>query len=278
MTREERHLRRRRWVLLVAGASAAVLTAPACRADGTGPAATGSIRDSGARSDEVSGSITVAAASSLKVPFERLGAELRRIHPDVAAVTFTFDSSSSLARQIVEDGAPVDVFAAADDTSMATVTAAGHADAPRMFARNTLAIAVKRGNPTGIDDLSDLAAADTIALCGPDAPCGRYADELLASAGISLPPDRVSRGQNARATVGAVADGDADVAIVYRTDITGDRLEAVPIPDDRNVIASYPIAALRDSANPATARAFVELVLGPQGRAALADAGFLAPA
>jgi molybdate transport system substrate-binding protein len=223
------------------------------------------------------GAITVSAAASLTAPFKVIGDDFEKANPGVD-VTFTFDSSGTLATQI-RNGAPADVFASADDATMTGLTDAGLiSDPPRPFARNRLTIVVKKGNPAGIATLADLATAGTIALCGADVPCGRYADQILTAAGVTVAPDRITRGQNVKATLTAVADGDADAGIVYVTDVASGRVEAVAVPDAQNAVADYPIGVVRASANPATARAFVAYVTGPAGQAALATAGFLPPA
>jgi molybdate transport system substrate-binding protein len=224
---------------------------------------------------EPSGSITVSAAASLTEPFGQIAADFERANPG-ASVQYNFDSSSALAKQI-EDGAPADVYASADQPNMQALADRGLlAAGPSTFARNRLAIAVKRGNPLGITALADLPAAQTIALCGSDVPCGRYADEVLSRAGVAIPADRITRGQNVKTALAAVSDGDADAAIVYATDGNG-KVELVAIPDEQNAVASYPIAVLASTGNRATADAFVQFVLGPAGQASLGAAGFLPP-
>ncbi len=221
------------------------------------------------------GSITVSAAASLTEPFRAIDEAFRTANPEVTEVTFTFDSSGTLAAQIRE-GAPADVLASADQASMTEVVDADlAAGTPEVFARNQLAIVVKKGNPEGITSLADLADAGTVSLCGRDVPCGRYAEEALGKAGVTIPETSITRGQNAKATFTAVAEGDAVAGIVYVTDITGDATEAIVIPADQNVIATYPVAALSGSGNPATAEAFVAFLLAPEAQAILADAGFL---
>jgi molybdate transport system substrate-binding protein len=224
----------------------------------------------------VTGTITVSAAASLTVPFTAIGENFQKANPD-AEVELNFDSSGTLSEQIL-DGAPADLFASADEANMTKLTDAGLiAGEPDVFARNQLAIVVKKGNPENITTLSDLATAGTISLCGSEVPCGAYADEVLARAGVTIPADVVTRGQNVKATLAAVAEGDADAGIVYVTDITGDGVEAVVIPSAQNAVATYPMGVLAASANQTTAEAFVAYVLSDEGRAVLEDAGFLPP-
>jgi molybdate transport system substrate-binding protein len=225
--------------------------------------------------------ITVSAAASLADAFIELGEDFEAANPD-ADVELSFDSSSALADQLLE-GARADVFAAADETEMSRLTDADLiAGEPQVIARNQLAIVTRPGNPEAVADLADLAdLADegVVALCGEDAPCGRYAAEVLDRAGVSIPESSVTRGQNAQTTLTAVSDGDALAGIVYVTDAAaaGDTVETVDIAADVNPIAVYPIGVLAGSDHDAAARGFVQLVLGDRGQAVLEEHGFLPP-
>jgi molybdate transport system substrate-binding protein len=170
------------------------------------------------------------------------------------------------------------VFASADGTNMTELTDAGEVDGePETFARNELVIVTKPGNPTGIAGLEDLAGAGVVSLCGEDVPCGRYAQEALDEAGVSVPESNVTRGQNVAATLTAVTEGDAVAAVVYATDAisAGDAVERVDIAAEHQVFATYPIGALAGAGDADLARAFVDHVLGPEGQAVLEDHGFL---
>ena len=222
------------------------------------------------------GSITVSAASSLTEAFTALGRRFERRHPKT---TFTLNvgSSSALAGQI-RAGAPVDVYAAADVAAMDELRAPTRlVTTPRSFARNRMEIAVKPGNPEGVTSVRDLADAGTVALCGASVPCGVYAADVLTRAGVTIPDSDVTRGADAKATIGAVAHGDADAAIVYATDVAaaGDTVDGVTIPDEHNVVALYPIATLADASNPRLAKRFVEFVVSRTGQRILARHGFL---
>ncbi len=93
----------------------------------------------------VSGSITVLAASSLKETFTALGTQFEAAHPG-ATVTFSFGASSALATQITQ-GAPADVFASASTKNMDAVVAAKGAEAPTVFAKNVMQIALPPHEP-----------------------------------------------------------------------------------------------------------------------------------
>lgn len=241
--------------------------APTASSPGTAP---------GSAPGTITGTLTVSAAASLAAPFKTIGHDFETAHPGVR-VTFNFDSSSTLAQQI-RDGSPADGFAAADEASMKMLADAGLiAGPPTVFARNRLTIVVKKGNPKRVTSLADLTTAGTISLCGATVPCGRYADQILNEANATIPPDRITRGQNVKATFTAVAEGDADAGIVYVTDVTGDKVEAVAIPEAQNAVAIYPIGVVKASTNQTTMAAFAAYVTGPTGQATLRAAGFLAP-
>lgn len=226
----------------------------------------------------LSGTITVSAAASLTESFEKIGADFEKAHPGTT-VRFTFDSSKTLATQIV-DGAKVDVYASADEKNTQTLVDAGLVDrSPTTFARNQLVIVTQPGNPQGIKTLADLAGVDVVALCGQDVPCGRFATQVLDSAGVAIDESKVTRGQNVKATLTAVTEGDAVAGIVYVTDAqsAGDAVEQVAIPDAQNAIATYPISVLAGTGAPELARAFVAFVASPEGERVLKEFGFLAP-
>lgn len=236
----------------------------------------GSPADGGAGGD-LSGDLLVFAAASLTEPFEALTDALEDAHPDLE-VTVSLAGSQQLAGQIVE-GAPADVFASAAEAQMGVVVDAGLADGtPETFATNLLEIAVEPGNPLGITGLADLADDDLVlVLVTEDAPAGRYAAEALAAAGIEAAPDSLEL--DVRAALSKVVLGEADAAIVYRTDVVaaGEDVEGIVIPDEENVIATYPIAVLAEAPNPAAARAFVDLVTSERGQDLLVEAGFERP-
>ncbi|MFM8304443.1 MAG: molybdate ABC transporter substrate-binding protein [Actinomycetota bacterium] len=228
-----------------------------------------------------SGRITVSAASSLTAAFTAVRTRFERRAPD-ATITLNFGASSTLATQIT-GGAPVDVFASADRATMRGLVAGSQVRArPTPFARNRMEIAVKPGNPrtvTGLADLPRVTVGGVVSLCGRAVPCGIYAARALRKARVTIPETRVTRGADATATIGAVARGDADAAVVYASDVAaaGAAVDGVAIPADQNVVAVYPIAPLASSANPRLAAAFIAFVVSPEGRRILARYGFRAP-
>lgn len=226
---------------------------------------------------EPSGELVVFAASSLTESIGELAEAFEDRHPAVTVVA-SFAGSSTLATQILE-GAPADVFAAADERSIERLTSAGAVDgASRVMALNRPAIVVAEGNPLGISGLDDLTDPDlVVVLCAPDVPCGGYAEQVLDRARLAMQPDSLE--PSVRSVVTKVALGEADAGIAYATDVVAadDLVDGVAIDERANVTASYPIVVSAEAPNPPAAAAFVELALGETGREILARHGFSLP-
>src|SRR5512132_3202618 len=237
-------------------------------------AACGGGDDSGGGSGAQSpGEIKVFAAASLTAAFNELGPQYTAA--EGTKVTFNFAGSQALATQI-QQGAPADVFASADIPNMGKVK--DLVGTPQNFASNLLQIVVEKGNPKSVKGLDDLANPDLkVVLAAPDVPAGKYAQQALEKADVTVKP--VSQEENVKAVVTKVSLGEADAGIVYVTDVTagGDKVEGVDIPDDQNVMATYPIATVKASKAQDKAQAFMDLVLSDQGQQVLKQYGFLPP-
>lgn len=221
--------------------------------------------------------LVVYAAASLKAPFLEIG-DLFMEANDGIEVEFNFAGSSDLAAQI-QNGAPADVFASADEANMEKVTAEElEGTAPRPFATNTLQIATPVDNPGDVRGLSDLAdPALNLVVCAPEVPCGAAAQQVAQAAGVELAPD--SEEQSVTDVLGKVVSGEADAGLVYVTDVVAaqDDVRGIVVEGADAVVNTYPIAPLADSFHPELAEAFVDLVLGDEGQRVLADAGFGRP-
>jgi molybdate transport system substrate-binding protein len=231
-----------------------------------------------AKAKKLSGTITVSAAASLTEAFTKMAADFQKANPGTT-ITPNFGASSALVTQI-QGGAPADVFASADGTNMQKLVSGGQVTAePTVFAANELTIVVKKGNPQNVKSLADLANIGTISLCADAVPCGKYAAQALSQAGVTIPPDKITKGADVKATLAAVSTGDADAAIVYTTDAeaAGTTVQAVAIPAWLNVYAIYPIAPLAESQNLDLANAFVKYTASPAGQKTLQSFGFLPP-
>ncbi|MFB4316134.1 molybdate ABC transporter substrate-binding protein [Actinomadura sp. 21ATH] len=230
-----------------------------------------------AREGAGGGTLTVFAAASLTEAFTALGKAFESDHPGVK-VRFNFGGSSALARQITE-GAPADVFAAADTATMGRVVGgAVKAGGTRVFARNRLVIAVPRDGGTGVRGLRDLARPGLkVVVCAEQVPCGAAAGKALGAAGVRLRP--ASQEQDVKAVLTKVRLGEADAGLVYRTDArsAAGEVRGVEFPESARAVNDYPIAALDRAPRPELAADFVRLVRSEQGRGALAQAGFETP-
>lgn len=218
--------------------------------------------------------IRVFAAASLNRVFEALARAFEATDPE-AKVEVHCAGTPQLVLQLRE-GAPADVFAAADLANMAKVTDAGLAVAPPCeFAANHLVIAVAGGNPKGVHRLADLARRELkVALCGPEVPAGAYARQTLAKAGVTVTSQ--SDEPNVTAVVTKVRLGELDAGIVYATDVRAG-VAAVPIDAAHDVVARYPLVVLRGGANRSGGERFAAFVTSPAGRAILREHGFHLP-
>jgi molybdate transport system substrate-binding protein len=222
----------------------------------------------------------VSAAMSLKEAFTDLEAGFEAEHPGVDVV-FNFAGSQILAAQIVA-GAPADVFASADRAQIERAASSNRMQPARIFAKNRLVIVTPVGD-TSVQGPADLARPGLrLVLAGEAVPVGAYAREALDRVGQRDPAlaNVVSNEENVRGVLGKVAAGEADAGVVYATDVTGEvagKLRTVAFAGADDVVPAYEIAALADSPQPALAAAFVDLVAGPAGAAALGKRGFLPP-
>ena len=234
----------------------------------------------GGGGEEAGGDLIVLGAASLTEAFTDIGADFEAAN-DGTSVEFSFGPSDGLAQQI-DQGSPADVFASASPTWMDFVEDEGPGVTGRAdFARNTPVIIVPADNPAGIEGIEDLAEAGvTLVLAAEGVPIGDYAREIFVNAGISegALANVASNEEDVKAVVQKVALGEADAGIAYATDVTEDvaeQITQIDIPEDVNVIATYPIGVVADSGNAETAQAFVDFVLSDDGQATLREYGFL---
>jgi molybdate transport system substrate-binding protein len=232
--------------------------------------------------------LTVLAAASLTESFMAMGKLFESQNPGVT-VSFNFAGSQQLAQQL-DQGAPADVFASASPKYMAaevTSKRVNQADAQN-FVKNVLVVIFPTANPAGLKTLQDLAKPGLkLVLEDKSVPAGQYSLDFMDKAvkDPSFDPtfkdtvlkNVVSYETDVKAVVSKVSLGEADAGIVYITDYNAaaDKLGKLDIPDSLNTIATYPIAPIADSKNPDLAKAFVALVLSPDGQAIMAKAGFV---
>ncbi len=229
----------------------------------------------------VAGDVVVFAATSLKEAFAELGALFEKEHPG-ARLVLNLAGSQELRTQL-EHGAAADLFASADEAQMEALVRQDLVLAPEVFARNEPILIVPREGSASLRSLDDLPRASRIVLGDRAVPIGAYSERILAKRGAAfqrrVEARVVSRELNVRQVLTKVALGEADAAIVYRTDAlaVGGEVRAIPIAREDNVLAAYPIAQLRAAPQPALGVAFLQLVRSPRGRAVLERRGFLPP-
>ena len=223
----------------------------------------------------LSGTASVFAAASLTASFNAIGTAFQAAHPGVT-IKFNFGGTPTLVTQI-EQGASADVLASADTTNMDKLKTDGFtAGTPQVFAHNKLEIVVAAGNPKGITGLADLSKPGVIYITeAPTVPAGKYALQILANANVKVTPKSLET--DVKSVVSKIELGEADAGIVYVTDVkaAGDKVTGVPIPDSVNVIATYPIVAVKGTKNADLANAFIAYVLSADGQAMLQSFGFL---
>jgi molybdate transport system substrate-binding protein len=225
--------------------------------------------------------VTVFAASSLTDAFKDIGAAFET--DKGVPVAFNFAASSALRTQL-EQGASADVFASADQANMDNARKANLIDgADVTFARNRLVLITPKDNPGKLQSAADIARPGIkFVTAAPEVPIGVYTQNMFdkmsqidvfgtdfkdrANANI------VSREANVRQVVSKVQLGEADAAVVYFTDVTASSapdLLVIPIPDDLNTLASYPIALVANAPQGELGQAFIDMVTGPAGQAIL---------
>jgi molybdate transport system substrate-binding protein len=226
--------------------------------------------------------LTVSAASSLTNAFREI-VQAYEAHNPGSKVALNFGASGALLQQLSK-GAPVDVFASADQETMESAIQQGLVKAAdrRDFLHNTLVLIVPADSTSQVTRLADLAqpGIKRIAIGVPaSVPVGRYTRHALEAARLwtALEPKAINT-QNVRQSLDYVARGEVDAGFVYATDaaLMKDKVRvAFEVPLDTAI--SYPIARTAGAANAAEAERFVSYVLSPAGQAVLARFGFRKP-
>ncbi len=280
--------------LLALFAAALVIMGVACRDSGddatpspTAAAATATVTATRTPTPPpLTGKVTVFAAASLTESFKAIGDAFTKANPGVT-VEFNFASSSALATQI-EQSAPADVFASADQPQMQRLVDKSLIEgAPATFARNLPVIVVPADNRAGMTSPKDLAKAGVkLVLAAQDVPIGNYArqiiDKLAADPAYGAAfkdaalKNVVSNESNVRAVLTKIELGEGDAGVVYKTDalVSKEKVKTIALPDSANIVATYPIAVVKASKNRTAAAAFIAFVSGAGGQAALKAAGF----
>ena len=262
--------------LLLAAALSLVVLAPAA-----GPATSVSAAPA------QQATLTVFAASSLTDAFKEIGQSFEA--EKTIPVAFNFGASTQLRTQL-QQGAVADVFASADQAQMNNARGDGSITGPDViFARNRLVVITPKDNPGRLQSAADIANPGIrFVTAAPEVPIGVYTQNMfdkmsqIAVFGQDF-KDRananiVSREPNVRQVVAKVQLGEADAAVVYRSDVTPSSapdLMVIPIPDDLNTLAAYPIALVTNGPQLELGQAFFDLVMAQTGQSILEKWGFI---
>jgi molybdate transport system substrate-binding protein len=226
--------------------------------------------------------LTVSAAASLTNAFKDIGAAFEKADPDTK-VQFNYGASGALLQQIAK-GAPVDVFASADEETMdqAEQQQLAKPGTRVNFVSNSLVVIVPADAGSVPRMLSDLTgpAVKRVAIGIPaSVPVGRYTKAVLENAQLwSAIEAKMIGAQSVRQALDYVARGEVEAGFVYSTDaaIMADKVKvAFVVPTEKPVL--YPIAPLAASQNLAAAQKFVAYVTSPPAQAILAKYGFGKP-
>ena len=226
------------------------------------------------------GGLTVAAAADLQFAFADLG----RLFEQEAGtkVTFLFGSSGTLAQQI-ENGAPVDLFASADEGYVRRLAARGLVipETEQPYAVGRIALVASRLSSVQIVSLEDLLQPDVrhVAIANPDhAPYGVAARQALESAGLweRLQP-KVVYGENVRQALQFVQTGNAEGGIVALSIAEVPEVSYVILDESLYQPLRQLLVVVKGARQEELARRFAAFVNGPEGRPVMARYRFLLP-
>ena len=226
--------------------------------------------------------LTVPAAASLTNAFLEIGKKFASANPGTK-VTFNFAASGPLLQQI-EQGAPVDIFASADQKTMDQAQAKNLIlnESRKDCAGNGLVLIVPAASRISIKSVQDLGNRDVtrIALGKPQTvPVGRYAAEALTNEGLwdslsakLIPADSV------RQVLDYVSRGEVDAGFVFATDaaIAKDKVRIVATMEKHKPIV-YPVAVVAATRNKELSQRFIDFVLSKEGQEILSQFGFGKP-
>ncbi|HEY1091053.1 MAG TPA: molybdate ABC transporter substrate-binding protein [Burkholderiaceae bacterium] len=224
--------------------------------------------------------LTVSAASSLTQAFREVAAGFEAARPGTK-VLLNFAASDALLAQIAK-GAPVDLFASADQETMDKAAARNllRAGSRQTFAGNQLVLITPFEGGLSLTKLADLQGVNVkrIAMGQPESvPAGRYARRALQALWPQL-QTKIIYAQNVRQALDYVARGEVDAGLVYATDARAQAAKVkvrFSVPTETPI--SYPAAVIAGTREPELAQAFIAYLQSPAGQALLAGQGFVAP-
>jgi len=238
----------------------------------------------GCRNEANTRQLQVYAAASLTDAFADLERAFEAAHPG-SDISLTLAGSQVLRLQI-EHGAVADVFASANVSHMQALVAAGRIERSEVFARNELVVIVPEQNPAGLETFEDLVRAQRLVIGSQNVPVGTYARKVIEQVGrhrggeaqAAIESHIVSEEGNVRLIRAKVELGEADAALVYRTDaVSSTGVRTIAIPAALNVEAQYPIGIVKGTKKMPLAQAWLAFLGSVEGQAILSKHGFKSP-
>ncbi len=226
--------------------------------------------------------LLVSAAASLTNAMREVGKQFEEANPGVKVI-LNFAASGALMQQIAK-GAPVDVFASADQKTMDQAKEKNLLidETRKNFVSNGLVLIVPKDSKLGLRNVKDLAGPKVarISLGNPDSvPAGRYAQEVLTKAGLweTLKAKYVF-GENVRQALDYVGRGEVDAGFVFSTDavVAKDKVQVASVAEGHQPIL-YPVAVIAGTKKKELSQRFIDFLLGGKGQAILAQYGFGKP-
>lgn len=227
--------------------------------------------------------LTVFAAADLGPPFKEIVPQFeRRWIKTRAKVTLVLGSTGTLAQQI-RNGAPADVFFAANESFIQEMSPEGLIipNTRTIYARGRIVTVTLKSTTIRINDLKDLVNPQVkrIAIANPaHAPYGLAAQQALEAAGLwSIVQPKLVYGENVQQAVQFVRSGSADAGIVARSVADTADLNWTIIDQQLHAPLNQMAVVLSRTPRPALAASFLEYVNGAEGRSIMRKFGFLLP-
>ena len=224
--------------------------------------------------------LTVAAAADLAVAFKELGQNFEKATG--SKVEFSFGSTGMLAQQI-ENGAPFDIFAAANVSFVEGLKSKGKviADTQKLYARGRIGLTTLASSPLAVKELADLTKPEIkkIAIANPEhAPYGLAAKQALEKAGVwDKIQDKLVYGKNIQDTLTLIQTGNAEAGIIALSLVKQGEVNFSLIDGELHKPLDQAMAVISGTKHEALARKFVDYVNNSEGRAIMKKYGFVLP-
>lgn len=223
--------------------------------------------------------LLISAAASLKDVFTELGADFEK--KNNVKVSFNFAASGQLKTQI-ENGAPVDLFAAASPADIDALEKKDLliANSKVNFAKNSLVLAQSNNSKIKLKDISDLAKAEVrkIAMGNPESvPAGRYAKEALTNLkSFDSLKEKLIFGENVRQVLDYVSKNEVDAGFVYSTDALTDKNvhSVLELTESSHKPIVYPVAVIKTTKNGVLAKEFIKFITSKSSTQVFKKYGF----